>query len=91
MANPKGKRKDPAVCSLGLGGNRELSHAWICYMQVYKEGETIGIQGMGTVQKGRYSKCRCGRTRRVHSAAQHPQLDSSADLAGLSHTAWAAG
>lgn len=29
----------------------ELFHAWICYMQVYKEGETVGIQGMGLFRK----------------------------------------
>lgn len=29
----------------------ELFHAWTCYIQVHKEGETVGIQEMGLFKK----------------------------------------
>lgn len=48
-----------------------LFYVWICYTQVYKEGDSVDMEGMCTVQKREAHKHRHGRTGRVHRVTQH--------------------
>lgn len=59
----------PSVCLLGLLENRVVSLA-TC-MGIYKKGDTVDIEAMGTVHKGMALKCYLGKTGGVYSVAQH--------------------
>ena len=41
------------------------------YMQIFKKGDVVDIEGMGIVQKGKPHKCYRGKTGRVYNVNQH--------------------
>ncbi|XP_061063383.1 large ribosomal subunit protein eL21-like [Eubalaena glacialis] len=70
MANTKGKRR--GTCYMFSRPFR--THGVVplaTYMRIYKKGDTVDSEGMGTVQKGMPHKCYHGKTERVYSVTQH--------------------
>jgi large subunit ribosomal protein L21e len=70
MTNTKGKRKGTRyMFSRPFRKHRVLPLA--TYIQIYKKGDIVDIEGMGTVQKGMPHKCYRGKTGRVYNVTQH--------------------
>ncbi|XP_032257201.1 60S ribosomal protein L21-like [Phoca vitulina] len=69
MTNTKGKRRVPTMFSLPFRKHGVVPLP--TYMRIYKKGDIVDIEVMGTVQKGRPNKCCHGNTGRVYGVTQH--------------------
>ncbi|XP_070287978.1 large ribosomal subunit protein eL21-like [Myotis yumanensis] len=71
MTNTKEKRRDTRYNMFPRPFRKHGVVPLATYMQIYKEGDIVGIKGMGTVQEGMPHKCYRGKTGRVHNVTQH--------------------
>ncbi|TKC52579.1 hypothetical protein EI555_018028 [Monodon monoceros] len=70
MTNTKGKRRGTCYTFSRPFRKHGVVSLATC-MRIYKKGDTVDIEGMGTVQKGMPHKCYHGKTERVYSVTQH--------------------